>query len=271
MTLLGAGRVRELLRRHNVRLTKSLGQNFVVDPNTIRKVADAAAVEPTDHVLEIGAGAGSLTLELAQRANVVTALEVDERLRPILADTLGDVSNVRILFADVLDFDLESLDATKVVANLPYNIAAQTVIKILQEAPRIRSLSVMTQREVGERIVAAPGSKTYGLTSVLVAFYGTARMAGRISRNVFFPPPTVDSVLIQIDRRASIDHDAEDAFVRICRAAFGQRRKTIKRSLATVAPADRLDVALARSRIEPGARPETLAVDDFVRLVRALA
>lgn len=269
LELLGVRRLRELLRTHRIMLTKSLGQNFVVDPNTIRKVVDVAEVAPEDHVLEIGAGAGSLTLELARRARKVTALEIDERLRPILADTLADASNVEVIFDDVLRIDLASVDASKVVANLPYNIAAQTVIRVLQEAPSIQTLCVMTQREVGDRLAAKPGSKTYGLSSVLVGFHATASVAARISRNVFFPAPTVDSVLIRIERRSDRPADIEETFVSVARAAFGQRRKNIRNSLSAIAPIAEVEGALAAASIDPSSRAESLDVGDFISLSRA--
>jgi 16S rRNA (adenine1518-N6/adenine1519-N6)-dimethyltransferase len=271
LELLGVRRLRELLRTHRIMLTKSLGQNFVIDPNTIRKVVDVAEVTQEDHVLEIGAGAGSLTLELARRARKVTALEIDERLRPILVDTLADATNVEMIFDDVLRIDLASTDATKVVANLPYNIAAQTVIKVLQEAPSIQTLCVMTQREVGDRLAAKPGSKIYGLSSVLVGFHATASTAARISRSVFFPAPNVDSVLVRIERRSDSPTEIEETYVAVARAAFGQRRKNIRNSLSAIAPIADVEAALATASIDPTSRAESLDVGDFIALSRALA
>lgn len=268
--LLGARRIRELLDEHRVMLTKSLGQNFVIDPNTIRKVVDLAEVSAQDHVLEIGAGAGSLTLELARRARQVTAVEIDRRLKPVLDDALQGAANVGVIYEDVLAMDLSAVDATKVVANLPYNIAAQTVIKMLQEAPHLATFCVMTQREVGERLAAHPGSKTFGLTSVLVGFYADASVASRISRNVFFPVPNVDSVLVAIERRPGSDPAIAERFTEIARAAFGQRRKNIRNSLSGIASAADIERALETCAISPDARAETLGVDRFVALARAL-
>lgn len=268
--LLGARRIRDLLMRHRVMLTKSLGQNFVVDPNTIRKVVDVAQVGPRDHVLEIGAGAGSLTLELSERARHVTALEIDERMRPILAETLDRAANVTVVFEDVLEADLAAIDVTKVVANLPYNIAAQTVIKVLQETRSVETLCVMTQREVGERLAAAPGSKTYGLSSVLVAFYGTASVAGRISRNVFFPVPGVDSVLVNVRRDPDAPLDVEGRFIEVARAAFGQRRKNIRNALGSIASVSEVEAALRAASVDPTARAESLHVTDFIALAREM-
>lgn len=267
--LLGAKRIRELLDAHGVMLTKSLGQNFVVDPNTIRKVVELAGVGPTDRVLEIGAGAGSLTLELARRADHVIAVEIDRRLEPILEETLDGVANVSLRFDDILDMNLSSLDAVIVVANLPYNIAAQTVIKILQDAPQVATLCVMTQREVGERLAAAPGSKTYGLTSVLVGFYARAAVESRISRNVFFPTPNVDSVAVTIQRRPHAPLELERSYTEIARAAFGQRRKNLRNSLRSLEWISDLDGALRAASISADARPESLGVDDFIALARA--
>ena len=266
--LLGARRIRELLNLHRVMLTKSLGQNFVIDPNTIRKVVDVAEVTDRDHVLEIGAGAGSLTLELARRAERVTALEIDERLKPVLEETIGGVANVSLVYGDVLSVDLESFGATKVVANLPYNIAAQTVIKVLQEAPGVETICAMTQREVGERLAAAPGSKAFGLSTVLVGFYGDASVASRISKNVFFPVPSVDSVLVRIARREEVATEIEDRYVAVCRAAFAQRRKNVRNSLSSIADVAEVERALSAASISPDARPETLGVNQFMALAR---
>ena len=268
--LLGARRIRELLNLHRVMLTKSLGQNFVIDPNTIRKVVDLAEVAATDHVLEVGAGAGSLTLELARRAERVTAIEIDERLKPILEDSLGGVTNVDVVYGDVLDVDVASFGATKVVANLPYNIAALTVIELLRKVRDSRTMCVMTQREVGERLAASPGSKIYGLSSVLVGFYATASVATRISRNVFFPVPGVDSVVVRLDRNAEVPFEIEDRFIEIARAAFGQRRKNVRNSIGALAATEDIERALEASSIAPDARPETLGVTDFIALAREL-
>lgn len=268
--LLGARRIRELLRRHDVMLTKSLGQNFVIDPNTIRKVVEVAGVTAVDRVLEVGAGAGSLTLELARRAEHVTALEIDGRLRPILEETVAGLPNVLLTFGDILEIDLLEMDATRVVANLPYNIAAQSVIRILQEASRVTSLCVMTQREVGERLAAGPGSKKYGLSSVLVGVHATAALAGTVSRNVFFPVPGVDSVLVRIDRHDGLPAPVAERVGAIARAAFSQRRKTIRNSLSPIASSEELERALGAAGIDADRRAEELSIEEFAKLARAL-
>lgn len=269
--LLGGGAVRSLLRRHGVTPKSSLGQNFVIDPNTIRKVIATATLRGTDRVLEIGAGCGSLTVGLAGAAAYVDALEIDRRLLPALAETVGDIPNVAVHHADVLEIDLAAFDAGVVVANLPYNIAATVVLRILESAPQVERMVVMTQKEVAERLAAAPGSKVYGQTSVLVAYFGRAEVAGTIGRGSFFPVPAVDSALVRIVRheeRAPIEHAA---LVRVVRAAFAQRRKTLRNTLAAIAgSAELAETALAKVGLDPGARPEDVGLDGFVAIGKEL-
>ncbi|MEA2499426.1 MAG: rRNA (adenine1518-N6/adenine1519-N6)-dimethyltransferase [Actinomycetota bacterium] len=267
---MGARKVRELLDRHDIRPTKSLGQNFVVDPNTIRKTLAAAGIQPSDHVLEIGAGAGSLTLGLAAGARKVTAVEVDPRLIPLLAEVMRDVPNVEVVHEDALGFDPGSVGADSVVANLPYNIATLVVLRVLELASTVRSLTVMTQREVGERLSAAPGTKIYGQTSVMVAYYGEARVATTVSRRAFWPVPGVDSVIVRIDRKEPPAVDRELLF-KVIRAAFAQRRKTLRQTLSIVAGSPALaQELLERIDISHSARAEELGLDDFVSIARAL-
>ena len=268
--LLGARRVRELLTSHGIRPTKTLGQNFVIDPNTIRKVVTAADVSATDVVLEIGAGAGSLTVALAKRAKTVVAMEVDPRLIPLLNEVVGPIANVSVAEADALTADLASFEATKLVANLPYNVAASVVIRTLMEAPGIGELTVMTQREVGERLAATPGSRVYGQSSVLVALFASARVVSSISRRVFFPEPNVDSVLVRIDRRSGSVANV-DRVAAVVRAAFAQRRKMLRSSLGSAYGAAVADAALKAASIDPTARPEVLSASDFTRLAQEVA
>ena len=263
--LLGARRLRELLDEHGVRPSKSLGQNFVVDPNTIRKVVAASGVGPGDRVLEIGAGAGSLTLGLAAVARSVVALEFDRALHPVLARTLAGVDNVEVVHADATKLDWSDIDADALVANLPYNIATPLVLDALAGAPSLRTMTVMTQREAGERLAAAPGSKTYGHVSVVVAFYARAVVAAPISRKVFYPEPNVDSVLVRIERRARTGGPGK--LFTLTRAAFSQRRKTLRSSLAGAVPDPRrLPDALRAVGVDPTARPEQLGIDEWLAL-----
>lgn len=264
--LLGARRLRDVLDAHGVRPAKALGQNFVVDPNTIRKVIQVAQVRPTDTVLEIGAGAGSLTLGLAGAAARVIAIEVDPRLVGALEDTLAGVPNVEVVPGDALRLDLGGIAATTLVANLPYNVAVPVVLRVLEEAPQIGELVVMTQREVGERLVAAPGSKIYGQVSVMVAYFGVASLAAKISRRAFWPVPNVDSVLVRIERRDPPGISPEALFP-VIRAAFGQRRKTLRNNLASLTQ-EPIEPLLESAGVDPGARAEELPLGDFVSIAK---
>lgn len=268
--LLGARRLRELLDEHGVQPSKSLGQNFVVDPNTIRKVVALADVGPDDRVLEIGAGAGSLTLGLAAAAGHVTAIEFDRALHPVLATTLEGAPNVDVVHADATKLDWSAVDAGALVANLPYNIATPLVLDALAGAPSLATMTVMTQREAGERLAAAPGSKTYGHVSVVVAFYASATVAAPISRKVFYPEPNVDSVLVRIVRHEPRSATPERLFA-LTRAAFSQRRKTLRSSLAGAVPDPRaLPDALRAVGLTPTARPEELGIEEWLALERQL-
>jgi 16S rRNA (adenine1518-N6/adenine1519-N6)-dimethyltransferase len=252
-----------------VRPTKTLGQNFVIDPNTIRKVLEVARLSPEDTVLEIGAGAGSLTLGLAAAARHVVAVEVDPRLIEVLGETLAGVDNIEVVAGDAMSVPLGEVRATKLVANLPYNIAVPVVMRVLEEAPQVDELVVMTQREVGERLVAGPGSKTYGQVSVLVAYFGGATLAAKISRRAFWPVPNVDSVLVRIIRDERSDVSRRVLFP-LVKAAFAQRRKTLRNNLSP--PAGRTaEEVLAAAGVDPGTRAEQLTLGDFVAIAKEMA
>ncbi|MGH2757830.1 MAG: 16S rRNA (adenine(1518)-N(6)/adenine(1519)-N(6))-dimethyltransferase RsmA [Actinomycetota bacterium] len=268
---LGAARIGSLMRAHGITPRRSLGQNFVIDPNTIRKVIDVAGIGSNDHVLEIGAGCGSLTVGLASCARRVTALEVDERLLPPLTEVVDDTSNVDVVHGDALTVSLGSFGATKLVANLPYNIAATVVLRALEIAPEIDVFTVMTQKEVGLRLAAPPGSKIYGQTSVMVAFFGTARVAGRISRRAFYPVPRVDSVIVSITRHERQPDIDRPQLFEIVKASFSQRRKTMRNSLASVAGSTaEAEDALRTARVAPTARAEDLDLEQFIAIAEAL-
>lgn len=269
--LLGASRVHELLSAHGIRPKQTLGQNFVIDPNTIRKVAAAADLSPTERVLEIGPGVGSLTLALAGAAAWVDAVEVDARLLGPLSDVLSGVANVAVHHADALTTDLSTYGASTVVANLPYNIAATVVLRVLETAPDVTKVVVMTQREVGERLAAAPGSKIYGLTSVLVGLRGRARTVAPVSRRAFYPVPAVDSAIVRFDRDERFAPELTEKVRAIARAAFGQRRKTMRNSLAGLAgDVGEAEAALERAGVDARTRPEDLDVEGFVRIAGEL-
>ena len=268
--LLGARRIGELFETYGIRPHKELGQNFVVDPNTIRKVVAAAGDLTGRTVLEIGAGAGSLTLGLAGVARRVLAIEFDGRLVPALREVLQDTGNVEVVEADAMRLDYDALDATSLVANLPYNIAVPLVMTVLESAPRISSLTVMTQREVGERLAATPGSKSYGQVSVLVGYWASAVVATRISRNAFFPVPTVDSVLVRLDRRdtPAVGYDRLGGVVK---TAFAQRRKTLRNTLGPLGTSvSAVERSIRAAGLDPGVRPETVPLDGWLAITREL-
>jgi 16S rRNA (adenine1518-N6/adenine1519-N6)-dimethyltransferase len=233
--LLTPGRVRQLLARHELRPSKGLGQHYLADPNTARKVARLGGTEPGETVLEVGPGLGSLTLALREAGAEVVAVEADPRLLPALAEVLGDDPGVRVELGDALRVDLAALAPTarRLVANLPYNIAATLVLKVLAEAPAIERLVVMAQREVGERLAAPPGSPAYGAPSAKLAAQASARILAPVSRRVFVPEPHVDSVLLGVTRRQHPDTAGLDPaeLGRVIDAAFGQRRKTLRNAL----------------------------------------
>ena len=262
--------VRELLTARGLAPRRDLGQNFVADPNTVRRIAHLAGVGPGDRVVEVGAGLGSLTLALAETGAVVTAVEVDRGLAAVLRDVVADLPAVTVVEADAMTLDWEGLLGGErgwvLVANLPYNVATPLVCDLLDGVPAIERMLVMVQREVAERLASPPGRSAYGAVSVKVAYWATARIAGVVPASVFVPRPNVESALVEIVRRRPPAVAAEPLFA-LVRTAFGQRRKMLRRSLAGVVTAEQFDAA----GVTASARPEELAIDDWVRLSVAVA
>lgn len=278
--LLGPGDVRALADRLGLRPSKLRGQNFVVDPNTVRRIARAAGLGSDEVVLEVGPGLGSLTLALlagTRPAGRVVAVEVDGRLAGALAATVGDraaddVERLDVLHADALRLtSLPSPGPTTLVANLPYNVAVPVLLHLFALVPTIARALVMVQAEVADRLVAAPGSRTYGVPSVKTAWYGRTRPAGRVSRSVFWPVPNVDSALVTWERHADPPSGAREAVFRVVDAAFAQRRKTLRSALSGLAgsPPD-AERALRAAGVDPGARGEQLDVAAFSRVAAEL-
>jgi 16S rRNA (adenine1518-N6/adenine1519-N6)-dimethyltransferase len=263
--------VSRLLADHGLAPRRDLGQNFVGDPNTVRRIARLADVGPGDHVVEIGAGLGSLTLALAETGASVLAVEVDRGVVPVLREVVADQPLVRVVEGDAMTLDWESLlaghDRWVLVANLPYNVATPLVMDLLDGVPAIRRMLVMVQREVAERFCAAPRTSAYGAVTVKVAYWATARIAGHVPASVFVPRPNVESALAEITRRdvPAVDVDPEAMF-RLVRHAFQHRRKMLRRSLAGVVPPEVFDTA----GIDPQRRPEELTVIEWGALWRAL-
>lgn len=267
---IGRAEAAALLARHGLAPRRARGQNFVVDPNTVRRIARIAGVGPGDHVVEIGAGLGALTLALAETGARVTAIEVDDGLVRALREVLAERPGVELLHADATTLDWARVAPAHaqavLVANLPYNVATPLVADLLDGAPGVARMLVMVQREVGERLVAGPGDEAYGAVSVKVAYWATARLAGDVPRDVFLPVPRVDSVLVEIARRDRPPVDADrDRLMALVRAGFAHRRKMLRRALAGLADAAAFDAA----GVAPTARAEELGLDDWARLERA--
>lgn len=273
MSLLGPRDTRALLDRHGLAPKTRIGQHFVVDPNTVRKVVALAGVQPGDRVIEIGPGLGALTLALLEAGAEVIAVERDRAIEPALREVVGD--RARLIFEDVRSVDLGRLAGRKpcaLVANLPYQIATSLVLGILEEHPQIKVQTVMVQREAGERMAAGPGSAAYGAVSVKIAQLATATVVSRISRKVFLPVPEVESVVVRIERRPhpAVNLPRARMWATID-AAFAQRRKTVRQALRSGGWSQtEIDAALARASIAPAARAETLSLTDFGALARAL-
>lgn len=255
-----------LLEGNGIRPSKALGQHFVVDQNTLRRIARMAGLAPGERVVEIGAGLGSLTLALAETGARVTALEVDHRLARILSSRTA-AAGVRVVEADALAVDWSSLlgegQRWALVANLPYNVATPLVLRLLEESPAVSRMLVMVQREAGERLSAGVGDPAYGAVSVKVSYWARASLAGRVPASVFVPRPRVESVLVSIERRqppaTTVPYGELFALVR---QGFSQRRKMLRRSLAA-----RVDAAAFEAAgIRPEARAQELGVEDWIRL-----
>jgi 16S rRNA (adenine1518-N6/adenine1519-N6)-dimethyltransferase len=269
--LLGPAEIRALAAAHGIRPTKSLGQNFVVDPNTVRRIVRTADLRPDDVVLEVGSGLGSLTLALLPVAGRVVAVEID----PVLAATLPvTVEQHRPDLADRLDVvtaDALRLSAvpgpppTALVANLPYNVAVPVLLHLLEAVPSLRQCLVMVQAEVADRLAAPPGSRTYGVPSAKAAWWADVTRAGAVPRTVFWPAPNVDSGLVRLTRRPPPDTTASRTEVfAVVDAAFAQRRKTLRAALAGWAGSPgAAEDALRAAGVDPGARGEALGIAEF--------
>ena len=272
MSLLTAADVRALADRLDLRPTKTLGQNFVIDPNTVRRLVRTAGVGVDDVVVEVGPGLGSLTLGLLEVCERVVAIEIDPRLAGQLPATVASVLPERADRLEVVLQDALTLSSvpgpppTAFVANLPYNVAVPVLLRLLEHLPTLRTGLVMVQAEVADRLVAPPGSKTYGIPSVKAQWYAEVRRAGAIGRNVFWPAPNVDSGLVAFTRREPPAGDRAQTFA-VVDAAFAQRRKTLRAALAGWAgSAAAAEERLRAAGIDPAARGEVLSVDDFARL-----
>jgi 16S rRNA (adenine1518-N6/adenine1519-N6)-dimethyltransferase len=275
--LLGPAEIRELAATLDVTPTKKLGQNFVHDANTVRRIVSIAGVTPESDVLEVGPGLGSLTLGLTETGAPVTAVEIDARLAAHLPTTVSAMqpdARLTVVHQDAMQVSAEDLPVppTHLVANLPYNVSVPVLLHLLATFPSLVRSLVMVQAEVGYRLAADPGSKVYGSPSVKAAWYGSWRIAGQVSRQVFWPVPNVDSVLVGFDRHEPPgDEQLRSRVFTLVDAAFQQRRKMLRQALSGVLGGSaHASEVLEAAGIAPTARGEELGVDDFVRLGRTV-
>lgn len=274
-----------VLERHGFTFKKSFGQNFLTDTNILQKIVDTAEINKNVNVIEIGPGIGALTEFLAENASEVMAFEIDERLVPILEDTLRDHDNVKVINEDVLKADLqtrvkefENPDLPiKVVANLPYYITTPILMHLIESKIPFSEFVVMMQKEVADRISAEPNTKAYGSLSIAVQYYMTAKVAFVVPRTVFVPAPNVDSAILKMTRRKQplVEVKDEDFFFRVSKASFVHRRKTLWNNLTShfgksEEVKNKLDQALENAAIKPSIRGEALSISDFARLSDAL-
>ena len=275
--LLTASEIRELAKSLDLKPTKKLGQNFVIDQNTVEKIVKVAQVDSSCHVLEIGPGLGSLTLALLQAKAKVSAVEIDERLAKLLPKTAESKGfkpeNLKVINKDALQLKQSDIsDSPNVlVANLPYNVSVPVILHILENFPSITKYLVMVQSEVAERLASKPGSKTYGSPSVKVQWYAKVKKSFAISRNVFWPIPNVDSDLVEIERVKKIDESIKNELFKVIDLAFEQRRKMLRSALSSVCGgSEKASNLLQSANIDPQLRGEALSVDDYVRLTNVM-
>lgn len=267
----------DLVKRHGFKFTKSLGQNFLIDDNIVDKIVAGAGIGSSDKIIEVGPGIGTLTREMASRAEALMAVEIDKNLIPILTDTLGDYENVKIVNEDIIKADIRGLidenlsgGPVKLVANLPYYITTPIIMRFLEEDINVTDIVVMVQKEVAERMNAQPGGKDFGALSVAVQFYCDTEIVAKVPRHLFVPQPNVDSIVIALRVRPERKYrvDSEDLFFKVVEAAFGQRRKTLLNSIASMGnlSKDMVKEALEEAGIDPKRRGETLSLDEFANL-----
>ena len=268
------------LKKHHITLQKKYGQKFIGDPALLERIATVCDWQPGDRALEIGPGAGTLTRAIAREAEEVLAVEIDRRLAPLLEETLADCANVHLVFTDALKADLDALmrdtlgwdGRYKLIANLPYYITTPLIMHVLEDSEKVSELVIMVQKEVGERLCAAPGSKAYGAVTVMVQYAATVARAFDVGRHAFVPAPEVDSTILHLIpyEKRPIQAQSDAVLRRVVKAAFSQRRKTLRNSLSSLGCDKALiKQALEAASIEDSRRAETLSVAEFVALADA--
>ncbi len=285
MELTNIGTIRDLFARHGFSFTKSLGQNFLINPSICPRIAELGlegADDPSDIcAIEIGTGVGVLTRELAKRYKKVVAVEIDEKLKPILEETLADYDNVEVIFADVMETDLAAVIAEKlggaetaVCANLPYYITSPVIMRVLENRLPIRSMTVMVQKEAADRLCAPPASRECGAVSYAVRYYSVPKLMFKVNRGSFMPSPNVDSAVIrmEIEQRNELSEAEERLLFRLIRSGFSQRRKQLTNPLSGELHRSKgeLSALFAELGIKTTARAEELTLEDYIRLARIL-
>lgn len=280
---------KDIIKKHNIRLTKSLGQNFLTDERVVKRIVDAAGVSDTDLVIEVGPGIGSMTVELAARAGRVVAVEIDKHLIQALSENLKAFGNVKIVNENILDIDIKELishnqkgrdpeckyDSVKVVANLPYYITTPIIMKFLEEDPGIDTMVFMVQKEVAERMAAKPGGKDYGALSVAVQYYAMPEKVFDVPPHCFIPQPDVDSSVVRlaVHKTPPVELLDRELFFKTIKAAFGQRRKTLLNALSNSGyfnmSKEEIKGILQKLGIEENRRGETLSIMQFAELANS--
>lgn len=276
-------KTKQILEKHRFSFKKSLGQNFIIDTNILKRMIEEAGIDKSCNVIEIGPGIGSLTEQLAIYANKVISFEIDERLRPILSSTLKDYANVNIIYEDILKANINQIiqdhfeenEHIRVVANLPYYITTPILMKLLQANLPISSITVMIQKEVAERMSASSGTKAYGSLSIAVQYYTEAKVTMDVPKTVFIPQPNVTSSVLHLSLRENppVSVQNEELFFSIVRASFQQRRKTLRNNLKSYFKEqynnDELNAIFDQAHIDSSRRGESLSLDEFARLANA--
>ncbi|GFZ34124.1 ribosomal RNA small subunit methyltransferase A [Clostridium zeae] len=266
-------KTQELVKKYNFKFTKSLGQNFLVDDSVLQDIVDGAEITEDDLVIEIGPGVGTLTAELLKKAKKVIAIELDDELVPILQNELGDNPKFQLIHKDALKVDFNELigeeKSVKLVANLPYYVTTPIIVRLLNEGYNFKSLTIMIQKEVAERINSEPNCKEYGSISVLVQYYCDTRIVRYVSPNCFIPRPKVESIVIRLDRleKPRVDLKSEKLFFEVVRGSFNMRRKTLWNTVKSVGLSkEHMEKAFENSGIDPKRRGETLSIAEFAAL-----
>ena len=279
--LYSAKYLKELVESHGFKFSKSLGQNFLIDGNIVKKIVRDAGITKDDYVLEVGPGVGTLTEELALNAKKVVAVEIDRSLLPILDITvLNRYDNIDVVHGDILEIDIKTLieeklggGPVKVVANLPYYVTTPIIARFLEEDLNVESLTIMVQKEVAQRMVSKQGSKVYGSLSVFVSFYSEPEILLTVPKSVFMPSPKIDSAVIRLNMKESLPDVDKKQFFKVVRASFSKRRKTILNALSSYGfTIEKYEIkgALEAAGIDPGSRAEQLSLEEFVKISKVL-